>query len=1004
MTAVERVAPPEMRRLAAIDVRVLEERLKELVGGDVRFDPAARGAYSTDGSNYRQVPIGVVVPATVEDGARAVRVCHELGVPVVSRGGGTSLAGQACNVAVVVDWSRYCNRMVSFDRDARTAVVEPGIVLDDLNRQLADAGLEFQPQPATHGHCTLGGMIGNNSCGATAMAYGTTKHHVRRLEVLTVDGVRMWVGPTSEEEHAAIQDAGGRRAEIYRGLRELVDRHADAIRERFPDIPRRVSGYNLDSLLPENGFDLAKALVGSESTLVTVLHAELELAERVPEQAFVVLGYPSIEEAAYAAPRAAEHHPLVLEGMDDRLIHYQREEDRNREALRLLPEGEGWLVVGLGADSHDELERRIAAVEDDLAGDGGATSRVFRDERQRTELWEVREAALGATAQAPEMPDTWPGWEDSAVPPERLGEYLRAFGELLDRYGYGAASRYGHFGQGCLHIRIPFQLTTASGVADFRAFIQEAAELVSGLGGSLSGEHGDGQARAALLPLMFGDEVVHVFEEVKDLLDPANLMNPGKVVRPHAPDENLRLGSDFEPATVQTWFRYTEDENSFARAAQRCVGVGKCRNQTGAVMCPSYRATGAEEHSTRGRARLLFEMLDGHGDSPVQDGWASQDVHDALDLCLACKGCKHDCPVEVDMATYKVEFLAHHYAGRLRPGAHYAMGWLPVWARAASFAPEVVNLATRLGPLTRTAQRLAGVEKDRPVPRFAKHRFVDSFHRRGSRGDGRRGTVMLWPDTFTNNFHPEVGRAAVRVLEDAGYRVTVPDGTVCCGLTWITTGQLGIARRVLGRTVAALADHVRAGGLVVGLEPSCTAVFRSDAQELMPHDEDLSRLADQTRTLAEVLVDTDGWEPPQVGRDAVVQPHCHQHAVLGTGPDEEVLRRAGVSTTSVGGCCGLAGSFGYEPGHLDVSVACAEHELMPALRDADPGSLVLADGFSCRTQIEQLGGGTARHLAEVLAAGLARRDAEDLPRNGRGQIVRHLDRHTPAPGPGGWPR
>lgn len=970
MAAVRLPAPATRpRRLVDVDVVELERRLRERVDGEVRFDAGARGAYATDASNFRHVPLGVVVPRSVEAGAEAVAVCHELGAPVVSRGGGTSLAGQACNVAVVLDWSKHCHAVVSIDAEARSAVVEPGLVLDELNAAAAAHGLQVGPKPATHTRCTLGGMIGNNSCGSTAQAFGTTAQAVRRLEVLTYDGVRMWVGPTSDDEYAQILAAGGRRAEIYRDLRALVDEFGDEVRARFPRIPRRISGYNLDALLPESGFDVAHALVGSEGTLVTILRAEVALVPVVPRTRLLALGFGDIVDAARAVPTVTRHAPLIVEGMDSRLIGFQRAKGMNSDALELLPDGDGWLVVRLGADDDETLRRRVAALRKDVAGLGPSVREYDDDEAER--VMRVRESGLGATAHVPDMPDTWPGWEDSAVPPDRLGDYLEDFGHLLDEFGFGEASRYGHFGHGCLHIRIPFPLTTAAGVARYREFLERAAHLVAGYGGSLSGEHGDGQQRGELLPIMFGDRVVEGFRRLKAVLDPAGAMNPGRVVDAQPLDEDLRLGTGYAPTTHrELHFRYPKDAGSVDAAVLRCVGVGACRGHEGGVMCPSYRATGEEEHSTRGRSRLLFEMLSGHDDSPIRDGWRSTAVRDALDLCLACKGCLNDCPVNVDMATYKAEFLSHHYAGRIRPASHYTMGWLPLWMRLAAAAPGVVNAAAHLGPVTRLAQRLGGVEDRRPVPFVAPHRFTDLYRRRGPRGSGVRGEVMLWPDTFTNNLHPHVGQAAVEVLEDAGYRVVVPEPTVCCGLTWISTGQLGVAERVLRRTLRVLAPHLRRGGLVVGLEPSCTAVLRSDGPELLAHDADMTRLAEQTRTLAELLDGTDGWEPPRVDRPAVMQPHCHQHAVLKVDADHRVLARAGVPVTEVGGCCGLAGNFGYEKGHLDVSLACAETELLPALRAA-PDDVVLADGFSCRTQVEQAADGRrALHLAELLAAGL----------------------------------
>jgi Fe-S oxidoreductase len=601
--------------------------------------------------------------------------------------------------------------------------------------------------------------------------------------------------------------------------------------------------------------------------------------------------------------------------------------------------------------------------------------RLYDDPEHEAELWEVRESALGATARVPGQRDTWPGWEDSAVAPDRLGDYLRDLQGLYEEFDYTQASLYGHFGQGCVHTRIPFDLSSADGIAHFRSFLDRAAGLVASYGGSLSGEHGDGQARGPLLSKMFGDDLVRAFGRFKAIFDPDDRMNPGKVVAPYRVDENLRLGTDYRHVVDDTAFAYPHDEGSFGRAVLRCVGVGKCRREGGGVMCPSYMVTKEEEHSTRGRARLLFEMLDGGvRGGAVTDGWRSTAVRDALDLCLACKGCKADCPVNVDMATYKAEFLSHHYAGRLRPRAHYSMGWLPVWAAAAARAPRLVNGAAHAHGLRSLLKWAGGIDPRRQIPRFAPHTLQSWFRSRRPAGQGSRGDVMLWPDTFTYYFHPSVGRAAVEVLESAGWRVRIPDDRLCCGLTWISTGQLKTAKRVLGRTVEALAPHVRRGGLVLGLEPSCTAVFRGDAPELFPHDDDVERLTRQTVTLAELLQNhTPGWRPPAIDRSALVQPHCHQHAIQGDQADKAWLADAGIAAEILdSGCCGLAGNFGFEAGHYEVSEACAERVLLPALRSADNRAVVLADGFSCRTQIEQgdSGGRGAMHLAELLRAGL----------------------------------
>lgn len=951
--------------------RALEQRLRDTVLGEVRFDPGSRAAYSTDASNYRQVPIGVVIPRTPDDAEAAVAVCREHDVPVLSRGGATSLAGQCCNTAVVIDWTKYCTRIESLDIEAGALVVQPGIALDRLNDHLAKWGWMVGPKPSTHVSCTIGGMIGNNSCGSTAQAYGKMADSVRRLEILTYDGHRMWVQQTPDTDVDRIVADGGRAGEIYAALRELRNRYADDIRARYPDIPRRVSGYNLDQLLPENNFHVARLLVGSESTLVTVLRAELSLVRVPAANSLVLLGFDDICAAADAVPRILEHSPAALEGIDHRLVQLEHSQHLAAAALRELPDGSAWLMVQFNGDSKDAADRTARAMIEDLHS-VTPHAKLLDDPDHEKQVWAAREAGLGATAYPPNDPETHEGWEDAAVPPDRLGDYLRDFRDLLNTYGYGTASLYGHFGHGCVHTRIPFDLRTAEGIAKYRSFAIESAHLVVDYGGSLSGEHGDGQSRAELLPIMFGANIVTAFETLKSVFDPGDRMNPGKIVHPYRLDDNLRQGVHYLPLEPATVFAYPDDQHRFSRAAARCVGVGKCRGHESGVMCPSYRATGEEEHSTRGRARLLFEMLQG---DVITDGWRSTAVRDALDLCLACKGCLSDCPVNVDMATYKAEFLSHHYRHRLRPPAHYSMGWLPMWARLASAAPALVNTLTHNPALAGPIKIAGGVDRRRPLPRFARQRFTDWWaHRAPHPAPRGRGTVLLWPDTFTNNFDPHIAKDAVTVLEAADFTVEVPEQTVCCGLTWISTGQLATAQNVLTRTLQVLAPALRTGTPVVVLEPSCAAVFRSDLPKLLNGNEDARRLAAQTYTLGEFLQHkAAGWTPPQLEKiSAIIQPHCHQHAVLDPGADEKSLEAAGVDTTVLdAGCCGLAGNFGFERGHYDVSVACAEDTLLPAIRSKATDTLVVADGFSCRTQIRDLTDDAAPlHAAQVLAAAI----------------------------------
>ncbi|MGO4617148.1 FAD-binding and (Fe-S)-binding domain-containing protein [Nocardia sp. 2YAB30] len=948
----------------------LHTELTERIDGEVRFDSGSRATYSTDASNYRAIPLAVVVPRTPEDAATAIGICHDHDVPVVSRGGGTSLAGQCCNTAVVIDWSKYCTQVVSVDRAAGTVVVEPGIALDRLNTELASTGLMVGPKPSTHVSCTIGGMIGNNSCGSTAQAYGKMVDAVRRLEIVTYDGLRAWVGPGAV---IATDDERGR--DLRTRLRTIRDRYAQDIRATFPHIPRRVSGYNLDSLLPENDFDIAKLLVGSESTLATVLRAELELVPRPHAMALAVLGFEDIYAAADAVPLILPHKPAALEGLDHRLVELEHSRHLAERAIGQLPDGRGWLMIQFDSADQQDADRKARVMVDDVCRRTGASSTILDDPKREAELWAAREAGLGATAYPPGGPETHEGWEDAAVPPERLGDYLRDFERLLTRFGYQSSSLYGHFGHGCVHTRIPFDLRTADGIANYRTFAQESARLVVRYGGSLSGEHGDGQSRGELLPIMFGDTVVNAFREVKSLFDPHNRMNPGKVIDPHPLDEDLRQGSAYRPWEPATHFAFPDDDHRFSAAAARCVGVGKCRGDSSGVMCPSYRATREEEHSTRGRARILFEMLNGE---VITDRWRSTEVRDALDLCLACKGCRSDCPVDVDMATYKAEFLSHHYRRRLRPMAHYSMGWIPLWARWGTSIAPLANAVTHTPGLRQLLARAGGVDPRRELPRFASARFTETFTSRDTSDPQPRATVLLWPDTFTNNFEPNIAHAAVTVLEAAGLHVEIPARAVCCGLTWISTGQLPTAKHVLRRTLRTLEPQLRHGTPVVVLEPSCAAVFRSDLPELLHGDEDAHRLAGQTRTLAEVLAEcAPDWRPPAVDGAAMVQPHCHHHAILRYDRDRELLRTTGADIDVLdAGCCGLAGNFGFERGHYEISVACAEDTLLPAIRQRPAGTEVLADGFSCRTQIRHLAPDTRpRHAAELLADAITGRRA-----------------------------
>ncbi|MFH8661047.1 FAD-binding and (Fe-S)-binding domain-containing protein [Streptomyces afghaniensis] len=949
----------------------LEVGLRRAVRGDVRFDVTSRALVTMDASNYRRVPFGVVAPRDADDVAGVLEVCRAHGVPVVARGGGTSIAGQATGTGVVLDFTRYMNRLVSLDPEARTAVVQPGLVLDRLQEAAAPHGLRFGPDPSTHSRCTLGGMIGNNSCGSHSVAWGTTADSVRELDVITARGRRLRLG----------RNWSG----APEGLRQLVDGELARLRTGFPELPRRISGYALDALLPERGADVARSYCGSEGTLGVLTEAVVGLVEAPRARALAVLGYADESAAAEAAAGLLPLRPLTVEGMAADLV----------PSTAALPRGGAWLFVETGGESAEEARARAETV---VRAADGVDALVVTDPAGQRALWRIREDASGTATRMPDGTEAWPGWEDCAVPPARLGAYLRDFRALLGAHGL-RGTPYGHFGDGCIHVRIDFDLLTEPGIARFRRFSEELAELVVAHGGSLSGEHGDGQARAELLPRMYGQEMVGLFERVKGVWDPDDLLNPGMLVRPAPLDADLRF-SVLPREPVDVAFGYPLDGGDFSAAVRRCVGVAKCRTASvsgSSVMCPSFRVTGAEEHSTRGRARLLHEMLAGE---VVTDGWRSTEVRDALDLCLSCKGCRSDCPVEVDMATYKAEFLHHHYAGRRRPAAHYAMGRLPVWLRAVTRTrtARLVNALARLRPFARAAKRLGGIAPEREIPRVATRTFSRWWERRRARPTSAQGDlVVLWPDTFTEYLSPSVGQAAVRVLEAAGLRVALPPtvhmakppvgdgrtvaldplsllrgrGHVCCGLTYVSTGQLDRARAVLRRTLDLMEPVLETDAPVVVLEPSCAAALRTDVPELLHDDPRAARLAAKVLTFAETLErHAPDWTPPRLDRPVAGQTHCHQHAVLGDAADRRLRRAALLTGELSGGCCGLAGNFGFEKGHYEVSAACAEEQLLPSVRDAPDGTVVLADGFSCRTQLEQLAGVRGRHLAEVLAAAL----------------------------------
>jgi FAD/FMN-containing dehydrogenase/Fe-S oxidoreductase len=973
-----RQPPLDHERFAAH--RELEARLKATLRGEVRFDLASRALYAADSSNYRQLPVGVILPRDTADVEAAVAACRTVGAAILPRGAGTSLAGQTANVAVVFDFSRHLNRLTALDPAARLAVVEPGIVLDRLREAAEQHHLTYGPDPATHSRCTLGGMIGNNSCGVHGIMAGKVVDNVESLDLLLYDGTRLTVGRTSEEQFHSLIAQGGRIGDIYSRLKALRDQHSDRIRQRFPRIPRRVSGYNLDELLPENGFNVARALVGSEGTCASILSATLNLTDSPPFRILTALAFDDPFQPADVVPRVLELLPIGLEGFDGTMVGFMLRKKLAVADVALLPAGKGFLLVEMGGWTAEEAQSRTDALV--------AAAKSWREaSRVRTynaadaaRVWNVRDSALGATAFVPGEPERHEGWEDAGVPPEQLGAYLRGLTALMDEYGY-SSPLYGHYGQGCAHLRINFDFHSHEGLRKFREFLDRATDLVLSFGGSISGEHGDGQARAALLPKMFGPELVEAFREFKSIWDPDNRMNPGKLsdaVRVYDPVQNLRHSTG-EPGQrphhhteLETHFVLLSDEGSLERATARCVGVGACLKSEGGVMCPSYRATRDEQHSTRGRARLLWEMLAG---ALRSEGFQSHAVHQALDLCLSCKACKTECPVSVDMATYKAEFLAQKYKGRLHPLHHYVFGYADKLARLGALTPALTNALLGSSLTSPLVKHILGVAQKRPMPRLADRPFLQSRTAAAANGSNQyqetdQQEVVLWADTWNNYYHPQTLAAAESVLTLAGFQVTVPQGHLCCGRPLYDFGLLDTAKSYLANILDRVAPLIDAGLPFIFLEPSCASVFRNEMLEFFPNDPRARKMSSQVWLLADWLsAHAPDWVAGRLtGAQLLLHGHCHHKAVFG-GPSSELtlLRKAGAQVELINStCCGMAGPFGFEKDKFELSKAIANLDLLPAIEGAGPLTVIVADGFSCREQISHLAHRSSLHFAEVL--------------------------------------
>lgn len=949
---------------------ILRAKLEAQTSAEVRFDAATRAIYASEASNYRQLPIGIVIPRTVDDIVTTVRLCKEAGMPILPRGAGTSMCGQAVNAAVVIDASKYLHAVHEIDPARRLARVQPGVICDQLKSEAAKVGLTFGPDPATHSRCTLGGMIGNNSCGAHSVMAGKTVENVERLEILTYDGERFWVGPTDEAAYQEHIKAGGRRAEIVQALKALVDRNEAYIRQGFPKLKRRVSGYNLDQLLPENGFNIARALVGVEGTCITVLQAETILVKNPTHRVLVVLGYDEIYHAADSVPQLLPLNPIAMEGLDDGIIDGLKERGMKLADIAELPAGNAWLMIEFGALS---TEQAIAFAQKavDIAPElpGSPSVRLVTDAGLMNRIWTIRETGASATSLGldPNAPDPVVGWEDAAVEPEHLGQYLREFKRLVSSYGY-KTNLYGHFGDGCIHSRITFDLKSQDGLDNWRAFLEEAAHLVVRYGGSLSGEHGDGQAKGEYLRIMYSTEIMNAFAEFKAIWDPLNKMNPGKLIHAMPVDANLRLGPDYERREISSPFTYDArlGDKGLAREAERCIGMGKCRSLEGGTMCPSFRATREEKYSTRGRARLFFELLKGE---VIEGDWQNEEVKDSLDLCLSCKGCKTDCPTNVNIARYKTEFLSRYYSHKPRPVMDAMIGRIGAWLPHAAKLSPVLNYAMG-NPLVRTAGAYFGLAREATFPKVASQSFRSSATARRILKNERvrAGTeVLLWVDSFNNGFTPNVLVAGVTVLEALGFSVKLMKRHVCCGRPYYDVGMIDQAKSNLEQILAQLAPVLEEGLPVIVLEPSCLSVFRDEMPGLFPTDPSAKKLEKSIMTLSE-FIEQRGLQLPSINEDVRIHGHCHQKSCGGMAGEQGVLEKlGGQGQVIAAGCCGVAGAYAYHSKTAPIAKIIGEKEFKPHIDKIPQQVAVVADGFSCRGQIRNVSGREAMHLAEYLA-------------------------------------